>query len=245
MKTYGRQLGLTLIELMIAMLVGLFLLAGIVMVFINSNRSNHMQENLARLQENGRFAIEFLTKDTRMVGYWDCMKPIAAPNNDDLKGTEGASGAPDSITIRGAFVRSRANGATCGVSVATAPFPATPACPQAAEPSNFYADNSSIITYSINNGNLRRVTNCTTNDVVEGIENLQILYGVDTADVDQTPNFYASATDVTATNNWFNVKSLRFSITVSTPDGGLTTKTADGRIRQTFTATIALRNRML
>ena len=105
MKTYGRQLGLTLIELMIAMLVGLFLLAGIVMVFINSNRSNHMQENLARLQENGRFAIEFLTKDTRMVGYWDCMKPIAAPNNDDLKGTEGASGAPDSITIRGAFTR--------------------------------------------------------------------------------------------------------------------------------------------
>lgn len=67
-----RQLGLTLIEILIAMVLGIFLLAGVVQIFTGSQRNYQMQENLSRLQENGRFAMDFITRDVRMVGLQGC-----------------------------------------------------------------------------------------------------------------------------------------------------------------------------
>jgi type IV pilus assembly protein PilW len=66
------QSGMTLIEIMIAMLIGLFLLAGVMQIFTSSHQSYRMQENLSRMQENGRFAMDFLTRDIRMAGYQGC-----------------------------------------------------------------------------------------------------------------------------------------------------------------------------
>ena len=64
--------GFTLIEILIAMLIGLFLVAGVLQIFINSKQSYRMQEALARLQESGRFALDFLDRDIRMAGYRGC-----------------------------------------------------------------------------------------------------------------------------------------------------------------------------
>ena len=50
------QRGLTLIELMVAMVLGLLVAAGIVTVFVSTSTSNKAQNQLARLQEEGRFA---------------------------------------------------------------------------------------------------------------------------------------------------------------------------------------------
>lgn len=63
---------MTLIEIMIALLIGAFLLGGILQIFIGSKQTYRMQEGLSRLQENGRFALEFLTYDLRMAGYLGC-----------------------------------------------------------------------------------------------------------------------------------------------------------------------------
>ncbi|MGZ4960106.1 MAG: PilW family protein [Methylomonas sp.] len=68
----GRQSGLTLVEIMIALLIGAFLLGGVLQIFINSRQTYRMQENLSRLQENGRFAMEFISRDLRMAGYLGC-----------------------------------------------------------------------------------------------------------------------------------------------------------------------------
>jgi type IV pilus assembly protein PilW len=51
------QRGVTLIELMVAMLLGLIVAGGIVTVFSSTSSSNKAQTQLARLQEEGRFAI--------------------------------------------------------------------------------------------------------------------------------------------------------------------------------------------
>lgn len=67
-----RQAGMTLVEIMIALLIGAFLLGGILQIFINSRQTYRMQENLSRLQENGRFAMEFISRDLRMAGYMGC-----------------------------------------------------------------------------------------------------------------------------------------------------------------------------
>jgi type IV pilus assembly protein PilW len=66
------QKGLSLIELMVAMTIGLFLLAGVSKVFLDSKKTYSFQQSLARIQENGRMAHEFMGRDIRMAGYTGC-----------------------------------------------------------------------------------------------------------------------------------------------------------------------------
>lgn len=79
MKNKSYQTGLTLIEIMIALLIGAFLLGGVINIFLSSKQTYRMQEGLSRLQENGRFAMDFLAKDIRMAGFLGC-NSSAAPN---------------------------------------------------------------------------------------------------------------------------------------------------------------------
>lgn len=66
----GFQDGVSLIELMVALVVGLILLAGLIQVYLSNKQSYNAQEQLARMQENGRFAMELITRDLRRAGFW-------------------------------------------------------------------------------------------------------------------------------------------------------------------------------
>jgi type IV pilus assembly protein PilW len=61
--------GFTLVELMIALLITLILIAGSGQIFIGANRSYRLQDSLARLQENGRYALATVLADIRRAGY--------------------------------------------------------------------------------------------------------------------------------------------------------------------------------
>lgn len=76
--TSGRQRGMTLIEIMIALGISAILLTGLLQVFISSKQSYRVTEASARLQENGRFAMNFLTDDLRMAGYTGCYNGLPA-----------------------------------------------------------------------------------------------------------------------------------------------------------------------
>jgi len=65
-----RQAGLNMMELMIAIAIGLFLLAGLVSVFANSNRVYVDLNRAAQQIENGRFAVQTLTDDVSLAGYY-------------------------------------------------------------------------------------------------------------------------------------------------------------------------------
>jgi type IV pilus assembly protein PilW len=80
MKNKYYQTGMTLIEIMVALLIGLFLMGGVMEIFINSKQTYRMQENLSRLQENGRFALDFLANDIRMAGFLGCNSQAALTN---------------------------------------------------------------------------------------------------------------------------------------------------------------------
>jgi type IV pilus assembly protein PilW len=79
-QSKSAQIGFTLIELMIAMLLGAFLIGGIMQIFLGSRQTYRMQENLSRLQENGRFAMDFITRDNRMMGFQGCASRTVVPN---------------------------------------------------------------------------------------------------------------------------------------------------------------------
>ena len=73
------QRGLSLVELMIALLLSTLLIGGVLQMFLSSKQTYSTNNALFRVQENGRFAMEFLAYDLRNAGYkGECM---GAPNN--------------------------------------------------------------------------------------------------------------------------------------------------------------------
>lgn len=76
--------GFTLVEMMIAMLISLFLLGGVIQIFISSKQSYRTGEDASRLQENGRFAMDIMTRDIRMAGFLPCrIQPGKVANSVD------------------------------------------------------------------------------------------------------------------------------------------------------------------
>ncbi len=69
--------GLSLIELMVAITLSCFLLLGLIQVFAASRTSYQLSQGVARVQENGRFALDFLMRDLRMVGHTGCVNDQA------------------------------------------------------------------------------------------------------------------------------------------------------------------------
>lgn len=68
----GSAAGFSLLEIMIALTLGLLLSIGIMTLFSGTSRTNKLQDGLARLQENGRFAVTRLEQDLRMFGGQYC-----------------------------------------------------------------------------------------------------------------------------------------------------------------------------
>lgn len=67
-----RQQGLSLVELMVASVLGLLLLGGVIQLFLSSKTTYSVQEGLARVQEAGRYAVDSLSYDLRMAGFVGC-----------------------------------------------------------------------------------------------------------------------------------------------------------------------------
>jgi len=95
LRIKNKQQGMTLIEILIALVLGLFLLAGIFQIFLSSKQSYRMQENMSRMQENGRFAMEFLSRDVRMAGYQGC----SAASANNITAPTGPNPNPVPITL--------------------------------------------------------------------------------------------------------------------------------------------------
>ena len=68
-KILPRQRGVSMIELMVAMALGLFLLGALIQILINGKQSFGSASNLSRLQENGRIATNLLVSDLKRAGY--------------------------------------------------------------------------------------------------------------------------------------------------------------------------------
>ncbi len=70
---HSRQSGLSLVELMIALALGLVLTLGVTQVFLGSNKTYRTNDAIGFLQENLRFSMSRISRDVRMAGYYGCM----------------------------------------------------------------------------------------------------------------------------------------------------------------------------
>jgi type IV pilus assembly protein PilW len=66
----SRARGVSLIELMVSLVIGLLLMAGAVTVYLQSKTTYTTSEAVARLQETGRYALSVIEPDVRLAGFW-------------------------------------------------------------------------------------------------------------------------------------------------------------------------------
>ncbi|WP_376695898.1 PilW family protein [Wenzhouxiangella sp. EGI_FJ10305] len=75
--------GFTLIELMVAMVLSLFLLGGVILMYASTKSTYEDVDRLSRLQENVRFASDYLVRDVRNAGFRDEMT-LTIGNADEI-----------------------------------------------------------------------------------------------------------------------------------------------------------------
>lgn len=241
------QQGLTMVELLVAMTLGLVILLAIGSVYLGSRATYRIQEDNARLQETGRYALEVLGRSVRQAGYWNI--PISPVSNATafggtaITGTDGASGASDTVTVQ---YDGLAGDRDCE--------------------GNTLAANAIVQdAYRLNGNDLQCDGNADSTvdpqTLVSDIEDVQILYGIDTNN-DQSVDQY-----VAAPADWNQVYSARVCVLARSPNSvnnapqrflncrgalGISTGTAafttagagDLRLRRVFVATYSLRNRI-
>lgn len=77
MNRHGRQFGFTMIELLISLVLGLLVAAAATQLLLTNLQGFNLQRGMSDVQDNGRFAVDFINKDVRQAG----MRPAGALDN--------------------------------------------------------------------------------------------------------------------------------------------------------------------
>jgi len=264
------QHGLSLVELMVALVLGMVLIAGFLQIFMSVRSTYATNEGASRVQENGRFALDYLARHARMAGYSDPKntdrpRPIVpTATSCDLGGN-----SDNFCTLHRALDTTAATGAEVGSQIS---FEYQPTLIESSSSrfdckgSEFSSEKTIITTFTTKvgenssalavrcmsaDGNSTSVNSKSLEELVDGIDAFHIQYGLaPTGSITQ----YVTANDV---NNWSEVAALRIavlanSVTPVTPappankeyylleTGPFTFD--DGKMRQVFTTTVYLRN---
>ena len=87
-----QQLGFTLVEALVSMAIGMFLILGAATVYTQGAYSFKTIEGTSRIQENLRFAFDTLEPDVRLSGYWGLHNGSGSIQSDEIVITcEGAN----------------------------------------------------------------------------------------------------------------------------------------------------------
>jgi len=210
----AHQGGYTLVEILIALLIALFLLGGLLTLVTGTRQTNANQTALTQLQDEQRLAMSLLNDVIQHAGYFPDPTTYTPASfvasgsfaaSQVITGTN-AAGVPDSISVR--FLTSGTDGLiNCQGVTATAVHTYT---------NVFTIDASNRLACAVDGGAVVPLVN--------GVSGMQILYGVNTAaapipglpppsDVDT----YMTATQVTTAGDWFRVTSVRVTLTFVNP----------------------------
>jgi type IV pilus assembly protein PilW len=209
-----KERGFTLIELSVALLIGLFLLGGLLTLVQDMRRTFGAQSSMSQLQDSQRLAMTLIADVVQAAGYFpdpasDTLVssfPAAAPfvqAGQAIAGTRNAAAPGDTITVQ---FRTQLNDGVINCTGNT-----NTVAPLLTFVNQFSVDAA---------GNLNCVlNNAAAVPLITGVQNMQILYGVKTnfAVVNNTVDSYLRADQVTAGNNWSNIISVKVTLTFTNP----------------------------
>ncbi|MFK7816517.1 MAG: PilW family protein [Gammaproteobacteria bacterium] len=239
----GKQKGLSIVELMVALVLSLVVLLVTTSIYVSNKQTYRFLDQYSMLQENGRFAIFFLREHILQAGFprQAGVDPFPTlPTNNTVP-------ASDSIIVQFRSAVDCLNDVPAG------------ALPLKLTQNTFQINANSL---QCNGNGLVGGVDQPAQVLVEGIESLQAVYGVDT-DADGIANTYADSAQVeggiitAGTPDWDNVVSMRVAVLVQGQPNILDTAqaftynllgqdytpSADRTPRRVFTTTIPLRNR--
>jgi type IV pilus assembly protein PilW len=233
--------GFTLIELMVALLIGLFLVGGLLTLVQAMRRTSTMQSGLSQLQDNERMTTTLMTDVIQSTGYYP--NPLVNSATTEFpvtgsftvagqalvgSGAYGAAAPGDSITVRYASAGSdgviNCSGGTSGTSAAT--FTNTFSVDALGNLNCLLSVN---IAGTVTTSTIQLISGQVVNGaVVSGVTNLQVYYGVQTniAAANSSVDTYLDANAVTAGNYWGNVISVMLTLTYVNPLSGQPGQTA-------------------
>ena len=240
MSRKDQQTGFTLVELMIALVVGLILTSGVLQVYLSSKQAYRTNEALARIQEDSRLLSDMLGRNIRMAGYRaqpEDKREQIFPNTALYMG-----GGTDGQVVAGTSTR---------ISIAYQADNNILACTSAAVAAGSLVKTVLNLELGVLKCRSAVCAPCSASDptlsstvtgldLVEGITSLIFTYGIDT-DGDGAANRYASSLSPTD-----SVTSVRASYTLESAEENTgvydESTSARKKLSKTFTTTIALRN---
>jgi len=239
----SNQAGITLVELLVAMVISMFILSGVITVFVANKQNYRVQENMAAIQDNGRFAVDMISRGVRMSGYQGDTASdwVFGALNDSISGTNNTAAA----------------GLMAGTDTLTVTFQAADDMQADCLGNRTVLDETVTATYSVDaNGNLQCATATEGPvDLVEGVDSMQVLYGMNT-NGDGVVNQYVPFAGGLDMND---VMAIRLGLLMSSPDDNVALDTDsvsrtvldvtvaaanDKKVRRIFETTIRLRNRL-
>ncbi|MBV1911263.1 MAG: PilW family protein [Kangiellaceae bacterium] len=188
-----KQSGFTIVELMIAGVLGIILTAGVIQLFVGSNRTYTLQDELANVQENGRFAMIFLENEIQKGGWIDDFS-LQVPPAIDLNSS--SDGVTDAIAVSYALPPASrdCNGAIVGDGIII---------------NQFYVGGTSgdELLCQGNGGGAAQ-------PLIDGVRDFQILYGVETNSVcpDGAVNQYMTRDQIVAAGGNLVIVSARVAV---------------------------------
>jgi type IV pilus assembly protein PilW len=244
------QRGFNLVELMIAMAIGLVLLLVIGTVFTSSRQVFRVQEDNARIQERGRFALEILGRSIKQAGHAEI--PFTGLKigftGTAITGTDGTVSAPSAADTLAVQYDGAIGDRDCqGVAVSAV------AAAIIQNHFNLDAPNAQLqCAGMIGAVPVAPGAGVIGQPLLENIEDFQVLYGIDTTG-DQSVNQYVSLPA-----DWNQVVTTRVCVLIRSDqtniapagsnylncNGAAAVVPADRRIRRAFTATFNVRNRV-
>jgi type IV pilus assembly protein PilW len=236
--------GFSLIELMIAILISVFLIGGLLTLVQGMKRTTGTQNGLSQLQDNERFATDILSDVIQASG--DYPNPSVSGLGGAFAALTVAAQGQNMVFAQGQTVTGVDTGTPAGSLIAVRYATGGTAAPPPTDGLISCAGNTSptpvtfVNVFGIANGNLQcQLTTIdaannkttTTTTLVAGVTNLKILYGVQTYGKYLSADAYLTAAQVTAlplpspappgsVNGWSLVKSVQLWLTVTNPLSG-------------------------
>jgi len=239
--------GFTLVELMIAILIGVFLAGGLVTLVQAMKRAFLAQSGLSQLQDNERMAMTLITDVIKSTGYYpNPLLNTAASSFPAINYGANANftSAGQALVGRGAFGVAAPGDAITSRYLTTG----TDNVINCTGNTSSVGAATFVNTFSIDvNGNLdcTLIVNGgapTTVPLISGLANLQIYYGVQTNAAAGTNSIdtYLDAPSVTAGGYWSNVKSVMVTLWFLNPLYGQPGQTNAAQQFIPFTRVIAV-----
>lgn len=250
----NKQCGASLIEVMVSLLIVSLLMIAMVVIFLSGRASFIGQEQLGRLQENGRYAFNLMTKEIHRAGYrpevWELPRLGFAFTLNSVNGTGIGS---DVIELQYEFDKDCFGAFNTATVPITQPDGTVVNVPRFDQRLVSFSVVNNELLYSCSYGPVNGALAVQINSAVaDGVENLQIQYGEDLTN-DLSVNSWVNAG---GWNNLFDVVAVRIAMAVRTPEQirldadtqtldlyGLTTAAAgDRRIRRVYSGQVSVRN---